>query len=62
MISVFWPARVGAIWRTSPRASSLDIEALEPALCANDPLLYSSDESFKHIQKDLTDFEKNPIM
>ena len=38
MILVFWLPRVGAIWRTSLRASSLDIEDLELALCSNDPL------------------------
>ena len=38
IILVFWLPRAGAIWRTSLRASSLDIEYLKLGLCANDPL------------------------
>ena len=46
MILVFWPPQGGAIWRTSPRASSEHIEDLELPLCTNFTLIGFPDGTF----------------
>ena len=58
MILVFRPARVGAIWRTSLRASSEHIEDLELPLCTNFTLIGSPEETSSEIQFYSTDFLK----